>query len=509
MAHCSRQVSLLLACACLMTACAVGPNAVPPPLPSTASGAFVEAVERIFDNTAPDDRWWRLFQDPQLDRLVAESLLQNKDLLVATANIAQARGVLREVRAGRLPSTGLSASALYNQTTRAATPSSARRRDWVYDTGLDVSYEVDMFGRVSRAIEAARGDLAAVESERNAIRVVVAAETTRAYADACSSAEQLAVAVRTVGILTRSLELTTRQQEGGQATRLDAARARALRDQRAATVPVFEANRAVAFYALALLLGRTPADLPIDVRQCKAIPQIASPLPIGDGAALLRRRPDVAQAERELAAATARIGVATAALYPSISLGATAGFSSTRIGDLFTGGALSYVLGPMLSWSFPNQEAVRARIEQTDASARAALFRFDKVVLVALQETETALARYARELQRRDNLSLAQEQSALAARLSRNRFDAGADSFLALLDAERTFAEAEAELAASRAQIASYQIDLFRALGGGWELAPEPEGLSRVERSESVHSKPVSAGRTRSGATAISPGASS
>ncbi|WP_284220080.1 TolC family protein, partial [Brevundimonas denitrificans] len=203
-------------------------------------------------------------------------------------------------------------------------------------------------------------------------------------------------------------------------------------------------------------------------RACVRPPQLSRPIPVGDGAALLARRPDVRQAERQLAAAAARVNVAVANLYPTITLGGSAGVTALDIADLGEGDNFRFSLGPLISWSFTNPGVSRARVERADALTEAALATFDQTVLLALQETETALAAYANELDRRTALQAARDQAATAARLSRLRFDAGADSFLSVLDAERTLAGADAQLAASDALVTTYQIALFKALAGGW-----------------------------------------
>lgn len=196
-------------------------------------------------------------------------------------------------------------------------------------------------------------------------------------------------------------------------------------------------------------------------------------IPVGDGAALIARRPDVREAERRLAAETARIGVATADLYPTISLGGAIGSTGPSLGDLFTGGPLRFLLGPLISWSFPNQEPIRARIRAAEASAEGALATFDGIVLRALQETETALSVYRHELDRRVALADARDAARRAAEIERARLRAGRADSLEVLDAERTLAEAEAVLVLSETRIAEAQIDLFRALGGGWQAADE------------------------------------
>jgi outer membrane protein TolC len=212
--------------------------------------------------------------------------------------------------------------------------------------------------------------------------------------------------------------------------------------------------------------------------------QLADPIPVGDGRSLLARRPDVRAAERRLAAASARVGVATADLYPRITLGGALATSATGIASLFSGGAVGLILGSLLNWSFPNQEAARAKVAGAKAQGRADLARFDKTVLTALEETETALSRYGNEIERRQALQSARDQAEQAARITRAQLREGRADSLAVLDAERTLAQAEADLAASDARLANSQVDLFRALGGGWQTrrAPVASDVS-VQRS--------------------------
>ncbi len=350
-------------------------------------------------------------------------------------------------------------------------PPGADREGWQVDAGLTVGYEVDLFGRVSRGVEAARGDVAAAEADADAVRVTVAAETARAYADAASSAERLGVAERIVALLDQSVKLTARRAEVGLTTRLDTARVAALRNQRAADIPAIAAERDAALFRLATLTGRTPADLPPIAAARTTTLRLDQPIPVGDGAALLARRPDVAAAERRLAAATARIGVATADLYPKVTLGASVGQTSSGLGDLFGGGPLRWLLGPLISWNFLNQEAARARIDGAEADSQAALATFDGTVLRALEETETALSSYAHMLDRRTALQSARDEAGIAVKITRAQQREGAIDGLAALDAERTFAEAEGALALADARIADAQVDLFRALGGRWNAS--------------------------------------
>ncbi|MET0269132.1 MAG: TolC family protein, partial [Sphingomonas sp.] len=238
-----------------------------------------------------------------------------------------------------------------------------------------------------------------------------------------------------------------------------------------ADLPAFEGEQRAALAALATLTGRTPAALDPVVAACTAPPRLTAPLPAGDGTALLARRADIRQAERRLAADTARIGVAVADLYPTISILGSGNLGAQTIGALGTARSVNYSIGPLISWRFPIQSIARARIRQAEATAESSLASFDGTVLTALRETEQALARLDAETRRNEALARA-AAAANAARLSRYRFDYGADSFLRLLDSERERANTAAALAASNSALVDNQVDLFRALGGGWEAAP-------------------------------------
>src|SRR5690606_21844772 len=246
------------------------------------------------------------------------------------------------------------------------------------------------------------------------------------------------------------------------------ARINTLRDQRAAEIPAIEAERAAALFRLATLTGRAPADLPPIAGERSIVLEVEQALPIGDGAQLLARRPDIRAAERRLAAATAQIGVATADLYPRITLGASIGSTGPNLGDILTGGPFRWLLGPLLNWSFANQEAIRARIDAAKADAQGSLAAFDGAVLTALEETETALSNYARAIERRRALQSATQQAEKAARIVRAQQREGTINSLDRLDAERTLADTQAQLALQDARVSRAQIDVFRALGGGW-----------------------------------------
>ena len=478
------RIAPMAALALAVSGCVVGPNYAPPRTAPAATGPLAEAgrTPAATAAAAVPDAWWRLYDDPILDRLVTDALAHNTDIRVALANLNRARAVLSEQRGANLPSTTPSAQYARQQGNSANAAafggSGAKPRTFQFDSfkvSFDVAYEVDLFGGVARSIEAGRGDVAAAAAQLDAARVSVAAETARAYADACSNAQQFAVATETASLQQRTAELTRTLFDAGSGTLRDVDRANVLLEQTRAQLPQFDAEHRAALYALATLTGRPASEIDADAARCVAAPRVMTVIPAGDGAALLARRPDVRAAERTLAADTARIGVAVADLYPSIQLLGSIGVNATRGSQLFKPTSVNYSFGPLIRWNFPNQTVARARVRQARAVAEGSLARFDGAVLTALNETEQALARYAGALDRNAALARAEQASSEAARLSRLRFDAGADSFLQLIDAERDRADARAALAASDAAVADAQISLFRALGGGWQDAPVPE----------------------------------
>ncbi|WP_409267799.1 efflux transporter outer membrane subunit [Massilia sp. BHUDP2] len=415
--------------------------------------------------------WWHLYQDPVLDRLIAKAFSANAELRVAAANLERAHAVLEEVEEHKRPEVEMGAAPLYGRIAGASIGLPEQLpRTGIYDGDIKVAYQVDMWGRIRRAIEAAHADREAAQAASDLAHVMVAADTTRAYADACSAGYQLKVARQSVALQQEFARLTAERVRRGRGIAIDNSRAQAQLEQLRAKLPPLEARRRTALYRLAVLSGEVPSQFPHDVAQCATPPRVASAVPVGDGAALLRRRPDVRQAERRLAAATARIGVATAELYPNITLGASfggVGFME-QFGDAST---WKFTLGPLVSWSLPALSPARVHIAQAKADTAGALARFDAVVLNALRETESALTVYARELDRNASLRAARDQSALAARQAARLYQAGRTDFLSALDAERGLANAESMLAASSAQLAADQAQVFLALGGGWENA--------------------------------------
>jgi outer membrane protein, multidrug efflux system len=432
-----------------------------------ANGQFVEAHDPALSQSPPPPNWWRLYDDPRLDGLVRQALAANTDLRKASANLERSRAALREAEVQRQPSVALEGGVEYSQLAgeQYLLPITPPRNTY-YDTGLTVGYDLDLFGGIRRGIEAAKANKEAVQAAQDLARVNVAAETARAYADACGAGLQFVAAKRSLLLQQESLKLTEHLRRGGRATDLDVTRVRQVADELTEVLPVLEGARRNALYRLATLTAKLPAQFDRDLEQCEMPPRLAQPLPIGDGAALLKRRPDIRQAERQLAAATAEIGVATAQLYPDIQLGLPVG-SLGVARDAFTSPTNHWGIGAVLSWQ-ANQNAARAKIAEAEASTRLALANFDGVVLVALRDAETALNTYTHDLKREASTRMARDDAATVVQeVQRLQLDGRATS-LDVVEAQRTLASAEQALAQLESAISDDQVAVFLALGGGW-----------------------------------------
>ena len=466
-----------LAVAAFLAGCAshpVGPDYQAPDalqVAHAASGGAFQSAETQAATAEPlPAHWWRLYNDARLDALIAQAFAHNTDLRVAVANLEREQALDDEVRGAQRPTVGVSGGPSFGHKSGLdlLRPNYQPPSTLNYGASATLSYQLDLFGQIRRAIEASEAGTGSAEAALDLVRVNVAAGTARAYAQVCSDGLRLQSARTSVRLQEEAVTLSDRLQRAGKVGAIDAARARGQLEQLRAALPPLLAQRQGALYRLATLTGAPPREFPQAVADCATPPRVAGAIPAGDGAALLRRRPDIRQAERNIAVATARIGVATADLYPKVSLGISAG-SLGRVNGFGGSDTLSYSLGPLISWTIPNTGVAQARIAQAEAGTRAAVARFDGTVLNALRETETALSVYARELDRRAALQAARDQSAIVAGQARQLYTNGRTGSLEALDAERALATSEAALAASDGQLADDQVSVFLALGGGWE----------------------------------------
>lgn len=461
-----------MCCAALITVaasgCTVGPDYH---LPADAianapdaNGAFVNREHAAFTELPLPDHWWRLYDDSRLDDYIRQALGANTDLRAADANLARANAAIREAQAAQTVGTRVQGSVAR---TKAGGIDFVSFPGWNYSLGFGVSYPLDLAGGIRRTVEAARADAEAVQAIRDQVRVTVAAAVARNYVAVCSANRSISAARHVVDVQSQTLGDVRRLFREGRNTAFDVTRAQTPVDQSSATIPPIIAEREGALYALAALMGRPVAAYPRELENCPEPPPLGHALPIGDGAALIRRRSDVRAAERNLAAATATIGVETAQLYPEVNIGGAIGIAGpfAQFGSVSSWGGN---VGPVLSWTFPNLSMARARIAEAGAAAQAAYAEFDGTVLSALQQTETALDAYIREIDHNRELKQARDSASRSTDQARTLFRFGRTGILDVLDADASLATAETTLAASDAAIADAQVNVFLALGGGW-----------------------------------------
>jgi multidrug efflux system outer membrane protein len=460
---------VLLACSAWMTGCTVGPDYHASQEPAVQLTQSPDAA--LYSNTRLQQDWWRQFQDPQLDALIDQALSRNHDLRIAQARLLEARAVLDQRQLDQLPT--VTASGAYSRSLSQANPGPSGERNLAktYQAGLDAQWELDLFGRLQRLSESSSARAEAVAADLAQTRIVVTAEVARHYFEMRGAQRQLAVARANLRNQEKTVELVQGRVDAGRGTADELASALAERARVQATLPGLETRQALSRYRLAVLTGSRPIDLQA-LTNLKALPALVTRLPIGQISDLLRQRPDVASAERTLAASNADIGAVTAELYPRVDLGGFLGFVALRGGDLGESGSRAFSVMPSVSWPALHLASVKARQREAQAREVGSRARYEQVVLNAIEETEGALTTYSLSQQRVRSLAEAAAQSERAARLAHARYEAGGATYLVELDAQRT--QLNAQDALTQAETASYLnvVLLYKALGGGWG-APE------------------------------------
>jgi outer membrane protein, multidrug efflux system len=463
----SRSVTVT-AFALALSACAVGPDYVQPMVPAPAE--FERADAELFTSAEAEAEFWHRFGDPMLTRLVNDALAANHDLRIALSRYEQARALLRHTRYDRYPTVTASGNVGHGRSSADQLPGVPRedRDGETHEVAVEAAWELDFFGRVRRAVEAGSAEVEASAAELAAAQVSVIGELARSYYELRGLQGQLAVARENADNQRGTLELVVARLDAGRGTQLDASRARAQLESTLAQLSSLEAEVGAATHRIAVLTGRPPAALIDELAATVESPALPEKVATGVPSELLRRRPDIVAAERRLASATARIGVATADLFPRFTLGAMIGSQAASASDLFERDSETRVIALGIDWSFLDAGRVRARIAAADAEAAANMARYEQTILLALEETENALLRYVHVQRERAHLEEAAVAGADAARLARLRYDGGVADFLQVLDAERSQLEIEDRLVQSRARGATALVALYRALAGGW-----------------------------------------
>jgi len=476
-----KHTAIATALSLAFAGCAVGPNYQAPAV--SLDAGFVNAGTSASNAQAPGAdivSFCRGFGDPLLSQLVERALGANGDVRIAQARLQEARATLQGADAERLPNVGVAADAGRSLTPEFLLPGTSRsqRTSNAFDASFTANWELDFFGRNRRASESAAAQVGASEAGVHAAQTAVAAEVASNYLELRGLQQRFEVAKESLVNQRDTLRLTDKRLDAGRGTRLDVARARSLYDSTEASLPVLQAAIDRAAYRLATLTAQSPRSVATLLATPQLLPTLPvtdlGALPIGTPEQLLRRRPDLVVAERQLAAATASIGVATADLFPRISLTGLIGFASNRLTKLGEGDSQQYSFGAGLTWPLLDFGRVRSRIAASEARATQALASYEQTVAVALEETEGALTQFTRTAQQAQSLASAARNAEEATRLSRVRFDAGAVDLLVVLDAERQSLSVRDALVQAQVGQATSLVSVYRALGGGWTDAPAP-----------------------------------
>ena len=465
------KMALAPLAAAILAACAVGPNYR---RPETQVADKFTAAEPIYSTDAAVADFWQNFHDATLDKLVDEALAANHDLRIALTRVREARALRRNAAFDLAPSINADGGYTKTRTANANTLPGAPRESELYDAGFDAFWELDFFGRVRRGLEASNAELGAVEAERRDAQVIVTAEVTRTYFELRGQQQQLDVAQRNVTNQQSTLDVAQARLDAGSGTELDTARAQAQLSATRGTIAPLEAAVSRSIHRLSVLVGREPNALTPELAPPQNLPALPGVVPVGDPAGLLRRRPDIRIAERQLAADTARVGIAVADLFPRVTFTGNAGYVAPRSGDLGDRGTDGYTLAPGISWAIFDLGHVQARIGAAKWHKEGTLLKYEQTVLQALEETEDSLVTHARARDRLVHDEEALKASTTAADLARVRYENGASDFLQVLDAERTLLESEDRLARSRTEAATSLIAVYKSLGGGWDTGATP-----------------------------------
>jgi outer membrane protein, multidrug efflux system len=463
-----RNLAVLMS-SLILAACAVGPDYRKPQLATPDSFVGVEGAQ--VSSADMEREFWKAFNDEQLNAMIEQALAANHDIRIATARLREARALRGETRLDLAPTVQGSAGytkARASDRQLTPTPTTADREQDFYDSGFDAFWELDFFGRVRRQVEASSAEVQSAEASVYATQVSVTAEVARNYFELRGAQEQLAVARRNADNQAETVRITQARLDAGRGTQLDASRAQAQLSATLSTIPDLEAAVTRSMLRLGVLTGQAPEALMPQLATAKALPTLPVAHDIGTPEQLLRRRPDIRVAERDLAAATAEIGVAVGDLFPRITFLGHWGFDAVNSSDLGNPGSETFSFGPSIRWAAFDLGRVRQRIKQREAATDRALAKYEQTVLQALEETDASLTAYSKAIVKQQHLQASATASLEAAKLARARYESGVADFLAVLDAERSALAAEDQLARSETQTATALLATYKALGGGF-----------------------------------------
>lgn len=469
----SRASSLTLLLLLLAGCAAVGPDYAPPEV--SASTGWTAELEGGLNAEQIDPQrlahWWTTLNDPTLSSLMERAVSGNLDLKEARARVREARARREVSQADRFPTIEATGSASQNRSSEETGGGETRE---LYAAGFDASWELDLFGGIRRSVEAAEAELQASEEDLRDVLVTLLAEVALNYIEVRSFQTRLSIAEANLDAQEETHNLTQWRFQAGLTTQLDVEQAKYNLEQTRSQIPTLETGLEQAGNRLAVLMGHQPGFLKEALAEPKAIPVGALEVAVGVPADVLRRRPDVRKAERQLAAQTAQVGVATADLYPKFSLIGSIGLEALSLGNLFSSAARTSAIGSNMGWTIFDRGRIRQNIEVQTALQEQALFQYEAAVLTALEEVENALVAYADEQVRRQSLVEASQAANRAVDLAQKQYSSGLIDFQVVLDAQRSLLSLQDQLASSDAEVTSNLITLYKALGGGWtSLEPD------------------------------------
>jgi len=463
----SRAHAALLATAAVLAAgcTSVGPD-YRAPEPTIGASWRQTRESGLADGAPADGAWWHTFRDPLLNEVVEQALAQNLDLRAAFARLASATALRGVAAADRWPSIDGRASYEHRSESENTPFGAFIPRTNIHTVAADATWELDLWGRVRRSVEAADADLDASAADVEAAAITVAGEVVAAYVDLRAAQRRLAIAKENLALQERTLGLVRARFGAGLVVERDVAQAATNVESTRSRLPSLAAAASTAQNRLAVLLGTSPGELRPELAAAAALPTPPAQVAVGVPTDLLRRRPDVRAAERRFAAAVARIGVAEGDRYPRFTLGGTLGLAANSAGDVFESGSDVVAFGPSVRWNLFDGGRLKQRVASLEADAEVAQITWEKAVLLAVEETENAMTSFVREQERRASLQRAAQEARRAVDLAQSQYRAGLSDFQAVIDSERTVATIEDDLVASEAAIARSAVSLFKALGG-------------------------------------------
>ncbi|MBP2831040.1 efflux transporter outer membrane subunit [Aquimarina sp. U1-2] len=443
-----------------------------------------------FEKAAINQEWWRTFNDPILDTLIAKAKDHNLDIDIAVANFYGARAALKGTKFDRFPTVTLNGSYQRQRLGENVFIAGVNPTFNTYSGSFDAFWETDLFGRVTNRIKGAYANQQLALADMQDVYVSIFAEVTRNYMELRGIQYQLDIAQRNLDDQQETYDLTVRLTEAGTSNSLDVSRALAQLENTKATIPPLKAREIAIKNSLSVLLGEIPDQLNESWTIAKPLPSLPEQVLVGNGVDFLRRRPDVRRAEAALQVQIARYNISVAELYPNIQFGGSIGFSAINFSSFGENQAFTWSILPRISWAAFNLGRVKKQIAAEDAYTLAALAAYEKTVLMALEEIKTSMATYTSELERRELLRKSAKASQDAANFAQKRYTAGLDSFIDYLSADQTLLEAQNRLAISEINAATSLVAIYKALGGGWENTTQEEldekfkGMKTADKSK-------------------------